>query len=129
MGTLFRIQVLRHQIHLGQRRWKASLILGQVLSALKYRQWAGRLLIRLFNRHQTQDPRHLIRSLMLLEGRQMLRRPRDRRRLPIQWQHLLRLIQGQRRQIQWLMLRPHHQMIRWRANNQKAGKIFSRFSL
>ena len=31
MGTLFRIQVLRHQIHLGQRRWKASLILGQTL--------------------------------------------------------------------------------------------------
>jgi hypothetical protein len=66
----------------------------------------------------------LIQSLMLLEGRQTPRRRRGHHRLPIQWQHLLRLIQGRRRQIQSLIFL-HHLTIQWRANNQKAGKIFS----
>ena len=57
----------------------------------------------------------------------MLRRHRGRRRLPIQWQLLSRLTQGLRHQIQSLIFL-HHLTIQWRANNQKAGKIFSPLS-
>ena len=75
-----------------------------------------RLLIRRSSLPQLQNLLPLIQLLTLLGGQQMLRPRRVRHRLPIRWQRLLRLIQGQLRQTQRLMHHRHHLTIQLRAN-------------
>tara|TARA_B100000700_G_scaffold252264_1_gene283673 strand:- start:367 stop:699 length:333 start_codon:yes stop_codon:yes gene_type:complete len=64
-----------------------------------------RLLTRRSSLPQLLNLLLLIQLLTLLGGQQTPRPRRVRHQLPIRWQRLLRLIQGQLRQTQWLM---HH---------------------